>query len=268
MINKRDIITEDLDDTQVLSRIRAEFREARDSESYKSVFQMKSPLVTICITTADRGALLQERALTSMLEQTYRNIEVIVAGDCCDDDTAERVAAFQDPRISFINLAARGPYPPPGRARWMVAGTYPVNTALRLAKGDLITHCDEDDTFEPHRIELLVKELQANEADIVYHPFLWEAVDGTWYALGNGNFDHGEISTGTVLYHRWLARIPWDVYAYRRGEPGDWNRFRKIKALGAKTVFVPEILGRHCRYPVRQPFAAKPNELFLIRQPY
>ncbi len=220
--------------------------------------------MSVCITTADRGAVLQERALASINQQTYRNLEVIVVGDCCEDDTAERVASFRDPRFSFTNLARRGPYPPPGLKRWMVAGTFPVNAALRLAHGHLVTHIDEDDTFEPHRIEVLVKALQTNEADVVFHPFRWEAVDGSWVVLGNGNFDHGQISTSSVLYHRSLASIPWDVYAYRLGEPGDWNRFRKIKALGANTHFVPEVLGSHWRYPMRGPFLAKPDELFLI----
>jgi hypothetical protein len=259
-----DLITEDLDDPVVFSAIEARFRAARLTESYRSVFQMESPLVSVCITTVDRGALLQERALASAIVQTYQNIEVIVVGDCCEDDTAERVASFGDARFRFINLAARGPYPPPGRARWMVAGTHSINTALQLSNGQLVTHCDEDDTMEPQRIEVLVKSLQAAEADVVYHPFLWQAVDGSWLVLGEGAFEHAQVTTGSVLYHRWLANIPWDVYAYRRGEPGDWNRFRKFKALGAKTHFVPEVLGSHWRYPVRGPFMAKPDELYLI----
>jgi len=264
MDNAIELMTEDLDDPVVFSEVEARFRAARQTESYRSVFQMESPMVSVCITTADRGALLQERALASMTEQTYRNIEVIVVGDCCEDDTAERVASFRDPRFRFINLDKRGPYPPPGRARWMVAGTYPVNAALRLSRGHLVTHVDEDDTCEPHRIEALVKALQTTETDIVYHPFLWQAVDGSWLLLGNGAFDHAQITTGSILYHRWLASIPWDVYAYRRGEPGDWNRFRKFKALGANTHFVPEVLGSHWRYPMRAPFLAKPDEVYLI----
>lgn len=261
-----ELLTDDLDNAEHLSLLKVRFEAARQTPAYRQVFQAASPLVTVCITTADRGALLAERALTSMRQQTYENLQVIIVGDRCDDDTAERVAAFKDDRFTFVNLPERGPYPYHPHDRWLVAGTNPANEALRLSRGDLITHIDEDDTYDPDRIRILVDALQANEADLVHHPFWWETEDRSLTQMGDGRFELGQTGTGMVLYHRWLAAIPWDVNAYWKGEPGDWNRFRKFKALGARTHFVPMPLTWHWKYPLREPFVAKPGEQFLLNR--
>ena len=256
-------IQDSLDDANTLEKWTTVFQRDRRSTRYRSVFRKSDPLVSVCIATSDRAAVLAERALTSMKEQTYRNLEVIIVGDRCDDDTEAVVAGFNDPRFTFFNLETRGPYPRPGSTRWMVAGTNAANYAMQRITGDLVTHLDEDDTYEPHRIETLVRELQRTEADLVFHPFYWEHEDRSWTILGNGVFEHGQTGTGLVLYHHWFARIPWDVNAFRTGEPGDWNRFRKFKALGARMHYVDQILSRHWKYPVRGPFVAKPGETFI-----
>ncbi|MDB5447491.1 MAG: putative glycosyltransferase [Phenylobacterium sp.] len=258
-----ELLTQNLDDPGELARLKARFEVERQTPAYRKVFTTESPLVTVCVTTADRGAVLAERALTSMRQQTYRNLQVVVVGDQCEDDTAEQVAAFKDDRFTFVNLPERGPYPQDSYNRWLVAGTHPANEGLRLCRGDLVTHIDEDDTFDPDRIQTLVEALQMNEADLVYHPFWWEEEDRSMTLMGDGRFELGQTGTSMVLYHRWFVPIPWDVHAYRTGEPGDWNRFRKIKALGARTHFVPAPLTWHWKYPRRGPFVAKAGERFL-----
>jgi len=257
------LVHENLDDAGVLRTWRAILQRDRSTAKYRSVFCKDDPLVSVCITTADRARILADRALTSMTQQTYENLEVIIVGDRCDDNTDVVVAGFCDRRFKFFNLDKRGPYPRPGRNRWMVAGTNAANFALQRATGDLVTHLDEDDTFEPHRIETLVRELQKNEADLVFHPFYWQNDDHSWKILGNGVLELGQTGTGLILYHNWFAKIPWDVSAFRLGEPGDWNRLRKFKALGANLHYVDQILARHWKYPVREAFVAKPGETFL-----
>src|SRR5690349_20591388 len=43
----------------------------------------EQPLVTVCVATFNRGRLLTERCIPSILGQTYRNLELIVVGDGC-----------------------------------------------------------------------------------------------------------------------------------------------------------------------------------------
>src|SRR5688500_7116824 len=104
-------------------RARAEFRRHRSSPEYQAAFDQPEPLVSICIGTYNRARLLRDRALRSSLAQTWSNIEIIVVGDCCTDETAELMAQVDDPRVRFVNLAKRGDYPEEPYLRWMVAGT-------------------------------------------------------------------------------------------------------------------------------------------------
>ncbi|MDA8414376.1 MAG: glycosyltransferase family 2 protein [Desulfobacteraceae bacterium] len=221
------------------------FYAERNSASYSSVFTKDEPLVTVCIATYNRGRLLVERSIASVLGQTYKNIELIVIGDCCSDDTAQLVGAIDDSRLRFYNLPERGNYPQNPLHSWYVAGTSPVNYALKLAQGDFITHLDDDDEFVVDRIEKLVSFIQREQADLVWHPFWYERNNGKWALKKSQEFAGGQLTTSSIFYHRWFASIPWDVEAYRYQEPGDWNRLRKFKYLGANMTRFPEPLLKH-----------------------
>jgi glycosyltransferase involved in cell wall biosynthesis len=225
---------------------RRTFAEARSTDEYRAAYADPAPLVSVCVGTYNRAKLLTERALPSLLAQTYRNLEIIVVGDACTDDTAERVAALNDPRIRFVNLPKRGDYPDDPQLRWMVAGTATVNHALTLANGEFITHLDDDDAHHPCRIEALHDKIRRHRADLVFHPFLCEADDGSWITRP-ARFSFTHVSTGSIFYHRWFKRIPWDMLAYRYGEPGDWNRLRKFKYLGAKIISSRGVYLKHYR---------------------
>lgn len=227
--------------------IQDSFYDERASNSYLQCYSRHEPLVSVCVATYNRGELLVERCIKSIIAQTYKNLEIIVVGDCCTDDTAARVAQIADTRLIFHNLERRGSYPNQAEQRWMVAGSTPMNYALQLAQGDFITHLDDDDCYVPDRIEKLTAFIQAQKADLVWHPFWNETANGGWLLNDCPQYRKGCLTTSSVLYHNWFKRIPWDIEAYRYLEPGDWNRFRKIRYLGAKSARYPEPLLRHYR---------------------
>lgn len=226
-------------------KARQRFARGRSAPPYQAAFDDPAPLVTVCIGTFNRAALLTERAIPSVLNQTYKRLELIVVGDACTDDTEARVARIDDPRLKFLNLPVRGDYPIDPMLRWMVAGTAPVNHALSMANGAFITHLDDDDEFALNRVEILLDTIRQHRADLVFHPFENETVEGAWEIRRARTFSFTNVSTGTIFYHRWFREIPWDPLAYRYGEPGDWNRLRKFKYLGAKTVRSPQVLLKH-----------------------
>lgn len=109
----------------------------------------------------------------------------------------------------------------------------------------------------------MVRAAQENQADICWHQYWFQREDGTWYILGNGKFEHGQIGTGSIFYHRYLLRIPLDLYSYRLEEPMDWNRFRKMKALRPRKHFVEKPLIYHYYGSQSEPFVAQEGERFL-----
>jgi len=225
----------------------------RKSAEFQAVFRKENPLISVCIATYNRGRLLTERTIPSVLQQTYRNLELIVVGDCCQDDTAERVAAIDDPRLRFVNLDERGRYPDDSNLRWMVAGSKPMNHALSLARGDFITHLDDDDRYPLDRLEKLLNFARQNRLEFVWHPFHCEATDGKWEINPAEEFASSQVTTSSVFYHNWLGRIGWDINAYRLKEPGDWNRFRKFRYLGVNHGRFPESMLFHYREQNQRP---------------
>lgn len=204
------------------------------------------PLVSVTVVTYNRARLLTERCLPSLLNQTYRGLEIIVVGDCCTDETEELVGRINDPRLKFYNLPERGAYPSDPTRRWMVSGYYAVEKAMSMITGDWVCHLDDDDEYVLDRVEKLVDFAAANGCDIVWHPFWMQDRDGQWYVNEADEFALSKITNGSVFYRSWFAQhVRVNYHTYMTMEPGDWNRYRRIKYINPVAMRFPELLLRH-----------------------
>jgi glycosyltransferase involved in cell wall biosynthesis len=224
-----------------------QFHQDRKSLTYQKVFEKPDSLVSVCICTYNRAEFLVHRCLKSLLNQDYKNLEIVVVGDNCTDETESLVKRIRDNRVHFHNLEQRGEYPNDPHLRWMVAGTIPINESLKMAAGDFITHLDDDDEHTPDRISKLVHFIKKEKADFIWHPFWFQLPSEKWKLNPASAFRNAAVTTSSSFYHRWFTKIPWDINSYRYNEPGDWNRFRKIKYIGAKIARFPEPLLKHYR---------------------
>ena len=204
------------------------------------------PLVSVAVATYNRAKVLTERCIPSVLGQTYENLELIVVGDHCTDETEEAVARIEDPRLKFVNLTEKSVYPEDPRRRWMVAGTPPTNEAFSMAQGDYVTQLDDDDEYLPGRLEKLVAFAGENDCDFVWHPY-WVEEDGGQRLVKAESFSYGQVTNASAFYRSWFKKIEADIESHRLMEPGDWNRFRKIKYIGPVCMRYPEPLLRYHR---------------------
>jgi GT2 family glycosyltransferase len=101
-----------------------------------------SGTVSVIIPTFNRAYLLRE-AVQSVLDQTYRDLEVIVVDDGSTDGTQDSVANWfgADPRVRYAAQANQGA----SAAR---------NAGLDLATGGYIAFLDSDDSWKPWHLEL------------------------------------------------------------------------------------------------------------------
>lgn len=109
------------------------------------------PLVSIIMPTHN-GSELIGTAINSLLEQTWRNIEVIVVDDCSDAHHSSRVAQLRelDPRIVVLRQETN-------------LGAYCArNLGLNAAIGEFVTVHDDDDWSHQEKIELQVRHLMDN----------------------------------------------------------------------------------------------------------
>lgn len=109
-----------------------------------------APLVSVYMPTKDRLDLVGI-AIDSVLAQTYRPIELIVVNDGSKDGTRaylDALAAANPPMD--VHVRAIHHDQPAGAPRSR-------NEAIRAARGEWVTGLDDDDAFEPHRIEALLQ---------------------------------------------------------------------------------------------------------------
>ncbi|PCI59744.1 MAG: glycosyl transferase family 2 [Gammaproteobacteria bacterium] len=114
---------------------------------------MIRPFVSVYIPTKNRKNLLL-RAFKSVIEQTYKKIEIIIIDDGSTDGTAYllKELSFQYSNLKVISL------------KCSVGAPTARNFAIKTAQGELITGLDDDDYFLPNRIKNLVDNYDAKYA--------------------------------------------------------------------------------------------------------
>jgi glycosyltransferase involved in cell wall biosynthesis len=116
-------------------------------------------LVSVILPTFNRAATLP-RAIMSVLDQSYRNLELLIVDDGSRDNTAEIVERIGDPRIRYIPLEVNG------------GASSARNVGLRLAKGEFIAFQDSDDEWLAGKLARQVQAARhAGEGAVtVFHP--------------------------------------------------------------------------------------------------
>jgi glycosyltransferase involved in cell wall biosynthesis len=227
-------------------RPQLEQARARHEREYE---RFDNPLVSVLIPTYNRGKLLVERTLPSVFSQTYQNFEIIVVGDCCPDDTPQRLAEVKDPRFRFFNLPERGKYPSDPLLRWKVAGSVPSNKALDMARGQWIAYLDDDDVFPPNHLERLLEVACQGNYELVYGRLLYERGPGEWvedggpvFPRGRWRFGKANVPHSAVLYRSYLRFFKYYLDAWRYGLPTDNLLWQRMGRAGVRAAFIHEVM--------------------------
>jgi len=110
------------------------------------------PVVSVIVPTFNRPQYFS-MALASVLQQSYRNLQVIVVNDG-GEDVSDIINSFRDPRLKFINKP------------------YSLNEALNQANGKYVAYLDDDDIYYPNHIETLVNALESQtDCQVAYSDF-------------------------------------------------------------------------------------------------
>lgn len=106
-------------------------------------------LVSVVMSSYNDGEFIGE-AISSILEQTHRNLELLIINDGSTDNTNEVIERYKDPRIRLKSRENRG----------KVAS---LNEMLAEAKGDFIVMQDSDDSSRADRIEKLLRCFESDD---------------------------------------------------------------------------------------------------------
>lgn len=108
-----------------------------------------SPLISVIIPCYNVSAFV-EKAIHSILKQTYKNLEVWIIDDASTDNTLKIIEAIKDDRIKVVAF----------KENTKKVGA--VNEVLKKVNGDFIAFQDADDWSEPDRI---LKQLEEFKKD-------------------------------------------------------------------------------------------------------
>ncbi len=149
------------------------------------------------------GAATLPLALRSLLAQSHADWELLLLDDGSDDDTAERVADFADPRIRFVR---------DGQRRGLAAR---MNQAVAMAGGRYFARMDGDDIAYPERLERQIAHLNEHpEMDLVGSAMLvfgagGEPLGGRFFPTGHTEICARPFEGFPLAHPTWLGKIEW-----------------------------------------------------------
>ena len=114
---------------------------------------MKQPLVSVVITCYNYADYV-EQAIKSILQQTYKNIELIIIDDGSTDKSLDIITKYRD-SAKVVSRKNKGI-------------VYTRNEAIQLAKGKYLCFLDADDYFDKDYIGNMVDIAEQTGADVVY----------------------------------------------------------------------------------------------------
>ena len=110
---------------------------------------MQEPELSILMLAYNSGDYIGQ-SVRSLLDQTYKDFELIIVDDNSTDETAEIINSFDDLRIKYMaNRENKG-----------VA--YCRNKALKMAKGNFVSFFDSDDLAHPDKYQKQIGFLKGN----------------------------------------------------------------------------------------------------------
>ena len=180
------------------------------------------PLVSIIIPNYNHARFLDER-MTSVLEQTYQHIEVIILDDCSTDNSREVIEKYRsNPKVSkivFNDTNSGSPF-----KQWY--------KGFQLCKGEIVWIAESDDSCEPTFLESLVD---------MHGSYVMEGRD---FIARHLYRICSVVNASSALIRKHMALSTAPLYQEFRGS-GDWMFWIEMAELG-RVAFVDKKLNR-CR---------------------
>jgi glycosyltransferase involved in cell wall biosynthesis len=171
---------------------------------------MMKDLVSVVIPVYNREKTIV-RAVKSVLNQTYKNIEVIIVDDCSSDNSRVVIenAFSENNNVRYICLEKNS------------GACVARNRGVQLSKGKYVAFLDSDDAFLPNKIEKQISCLCQTNAQLCATDYIRYRKDGSEEIVKTKSGSQEEvynellycnfITTGTLLgYKECFVEVPFD----------------------------------------------------------
>jgi glycosyltransferase involved in cell wall biosynthesis len=200
-------------------------------------------LVSVLIPTYNRCQILLERALPSVLAQTYQNFEIVIVDDGSTDSTYETIKALNNPKITVIRNSRKSyRYPNKALYHWFAGGVSALNEGLPNCKGEYVARIDDDDIWTEDHLEKLQTYLKDTNSEFVYSHILAkmsssgkeEIITNIPDRLGN---------TCTWLFKSYLKNFKLNIHCWRKlnNRVFDVDVHSRMFKAGVKISYLEEV---------------------------
>ena len=221
----------------------------------------KTGLVSIVIPTFNRCEILLERALKSVLSQTYKNFEIIIVDDGSSDNTYETIKNLNNPKIKlFRNSRKKYRYPNKSLYHWFVGGVSAINLGLKECSGQYVARIDDDDVWTEDHLEKLIYFLEKNNYEFVYSHILAKmSINEEKKVVTNSPDPLG--NTCTWLFVNYLKFFKMNIHCWRKtnNRVFDTDVHNRIFKSGVKVGYLEEVTAI---------YLPRPNEEFAGSKAY
>jgi len=215
---------------EILSELLKVVKTSLDRQRSSSVINKPGSLVSVIIPVYNYDRYLGE-AVESALNQTYRNLEVIVVDDGSTDRSAEVANSFAGRGVRYCHQVHAGI----GPAR---------NKGVELARGEFIAFLDADDRWPLEKLERQLKAFEDDpELEMVFGQALQLQNGPAWEAGINNKNPEGLVAgmvPGTMLIKRdAFARVGQFQDGLKVGEFIDW--YARAVELKLRSLVMPDL---------------------------
>jgi glycosyltransferase involved in cell wall biosynthesis len=190
------------------------------------------PLVSIIMATFNRAYIIA-RAIDSVLNQSYRNLELIIVDDGSADNTSDILMKYHDPRIRiFKHEKNRG-------------ATAAKNTGIKQIKGEWFTTFDSDDEMVPTAIETMIK------IPLSFDQTITSVVCNCWEPISKTFLGQGLSKDGYIEYNEIMPLCKGDFWGLLKTSLLKGDSFNE-NLLGNESTLWYKINGRAKGYYIHQ----------------
>lgn len=199
---------------------------------------MEYPLISVLMPVYNVENFIEE-AVTSITNQTYKNIELIIIDDCSTDSTYTKIQtlALKDKRIKLYK----------NDKNKKIVET--LNYGLQKAKGEFIVRMDGDDTCVPNRIEKMWKYLCTHSEIALVGSYINTINEsGEIIKSYKKEIENSKIlkycKYSTPVYHIWMTtkKIYDEIGEYRMPYAEDYDYLLRILSHGYAISNIDEYL--------------------------
>lgn len=183
---------------------------------------MKKPIVSVILPTFNRARTLK-RAISSVLNQSFKDFELIIIDDASKDNTFEIISRYSDKRIIYLKRNINS----------CIEKVNARNDGLKIARGKYIAYIDSDNDWLKQHLKVLYNFIESDKKLSVVYCDSWVWRNGVRNRERGYDFDKKKavpfpfIDTGEIMHKKKCIKKS-GMWKYDGYKHDDWEFFVRL----------------------------------------